>query len=105
MKAAEPTPSIAHQLSPSKRCGQHLAAGFEALDREFYSLGEEEIASGVRDDGHGNENSVTVDPQNALASLFESDSDSDGGQPEAKRPRRQIFSQSVQKIQDIRKKK
>lgn len=101
MKGAEPEPLMTEHISPSKKYGRHLTAGFEALDREFYSMGvsdgddddDENGSDGEQTSGNGNAAAVVAtNPQNALVSLFGDDSGSglgEEGPTEPKRARRQ----------------
>lgn len=126
MKAAEPKPVMSQEVSQSKRHNGPLAAGFEALDREFYSIADETASSDDDDDdeeaasddesarggknnqsGSGVKNTVAVNPQNALLSLFGDkseggSSESEDGEPKSKYPRR-LASLDKNKYAELRK--
>lgn len=134
MKAAD-VDAVTMQLSPSKHFNQHLTAGFEALDREFYGIlatyddddtsrsnvnsasespsTREFLAhgSGKGDEDTACESAVKVKPENALLELLgnsiESSAVEDGPLP--KRPCRveaeDAMKQSLQSQQRKKKKK
>lgn len=87
MKSAESKPStMTQQVSPSKKLDQQLAAGFEALDREFYSIEstDDEAAS----EASSVPTAVNIKPQNALLSLLGGDPEEEEAPPPPKRARR-----------------
>lgn len=118
MKGAEVELVMPHS-SPSKSLNKHLSAGFEALDREFYQIPEDndtdldtaydggsshedsDRESSVHGDDKPAREPMKVDPQTALISLMGFDLVEPAGPSEPKRPRRQESFKAFEIIKDL----